>query len=139
VVTIGGDFIRAKFNSPQELKEKIDKYFTDMDVDDRPYTIAQLAVYLGCDRDVIYRYEHKNDEYHDIIKEARNKIIAYLEERTINGNNPAGKIFILKQYGYSDRVQTENVNVNISKTSDLKDEDLDKKIKELGEQLNDNS
>jgi hypothetical protein len=89
-----------KWESPEKLDADIKEYFEYCRVNKRPLTIAGMAAYLGCDRQTIYNYSYK-DEYFDVIKKARNKIIAYIEEELmIKGT--AGQIFVAKQYGYKD-------------------------------------
>lgn len=93
--------------TPQELEKKCQQYFDEHDTTARPYSIASLSEFLGIARMTFWNYS-KNDEYSNIINRAKNKIIAYLEERCIT-EGKAGLIFILKNYGYTDQRQIEHV------------------------------
>jgi len=94
--------MRASFSSPKELEKKIKEYYEYCDKFKKPLTIAGLAVFLGVDRNTVYNYQKKGDEYFRIIKKARDKVLASLEERAVTKGN-AGVIFILKNYGYTDK------------------------------------
>lgn len=91
----------AKWKSKQELQEKIDAYFIYCEDNKRPYTIAGIASFLDVSRQTIYNYSYK-EEFFDIIKKARDKIMAYIEEEAIIRGN-AGTIFVMKNYGYTDK------------------------------------
>ena len=79
------------------MKFLIDAYFDDCRDRQRPTTIAGLAVALKVDRQTIYNYRDR-DEFFGLIKEARDRILANLEEEMmIKGT--AGQIFLAKNYG----------------------------------------
>ena len=89
-----------KWESREKLQSDINEYFEYCKDNGRPQTIAGISAYLGISRQTFYNYSY-NEEYFDIIKKARWKIIAYLEEELmIKGS--AGQIFVAKQYGYRD-------------------------------------
>lgn len=96
------------WETPEALQEKVNEYFTYCDTNGRPPTIAGLAYYLDVDRQTIYNYGKKED-FFDIIKKARNRIMMYLEENAVMGAG-AGTIFVMKQYGYTDK---QEVDTNI--------------------------
>ena len=99
------------FNKPEELEILIDAYFDDCRDRQRQTTIAGLAVALKVDRQTIYNYRDR-DEFFGLIKEARDRILANLEEEMmIKGT--AGQIFLAKNYGYADSQQMEiNQTIN---------------------------
>lgn len=115
-----------KFGSPEELKEKIDKYFIQCDAERRPYTIAGLGVALGVDRKTIYNYSRKDHFFHTI-KEAREKILASFEERVAKEGKP-GQIFLMKNYGYADKVEIEQTGNNGPDLSGLTVEEIKKML-----------
>ena len=97
------------WDTPDELQTAIDSYFEYCDKNEKPYTIAGLAVFLDVDRQTIYNYE-KKQRYFDTIKKARDRVYNYMEEwAMIKGN--AGTIFLMKNYGYTDR-QEVNIEGN---------------------------
>ena len=92
-----------KFNSPEELQEKIDKYFEICDETGRPYTVTGLAVALDTNRETLRSYGEK-EEYSDTIKKAKAKCEQYLEEGMLTGKlNATASIFSAKNnYGWKD-------------------------------------
>jgi hypothetical protein len=119
--------------TPEELQTKIDKYFKKclenkgvfIDKLGREHkvpdpiipTIAGCAYEIDLDRESFYKYE-KKDEFRNIIKKAREYIIAQWENKLINTNtNAGGIIFISKNYGYTDKQEIEvsgDVNFNLT-------------------------
>lgn len=95
-----------KWASPEELQQDVDRYFDYCKEEEKHPTIAGLAYYTGVDRHTIYNYSYK-DEYFHIIKKARDRIMMGLEQTAIEKGN-AGTIFVMKQYGYTDRQEVTN-------------------------------
>jgi hypothetical protein len=111
------------FKTPEEMQTKIDTYFKKCEEHKQKIwkdgilteiakplipTIAGLAYELGTDRQTIYNYE-KRDEFFDTIKKARNKILSMMEDGMMNSEgNVTGKIFLAKNYGYSDRTEVSH-------------------------------
>lgn len=94
----------SKFNSPEEVQAIGDAYFLQMDQEKRPPTITGLAIALGTYRDVLIRYQEK-EEYYNVIKSLKERVHNFVEERLM-GNSPTGAIFWLKNYGWHDTQQT---------------------------------
>jgi len=96
----------------EELEKKVNNYFANCDKRKKPYTFAGLAYSLKIDRQTLYNYKEEGHIFFDIIKDARDKIKAYLEERLMEEGKP-GQIFIAKNYGYTDKQEiTNNINTN---------------------------
>lgn len=87
-----------KYNNPKKLEKIINNYFLE---EDKP-TLTGLAIYLGMSRETLNQYKNK-DMFSDIIKKAREKVMAIYEEKMIYANNPTGVIFALKNMGWKDR------------------------------------
>ena len=106
-----------KYKTPQELKGKVDAYFTYCEVQGKPKTMAGLAHALGMDRRSLVNYKDR-DEYKEILEEARRELEAYAEEILLSGGkNVAGVIFSLKNnYAWQD---DRNINQNINTTFSL--------------------
>ena len=104
-----------KFKTVQELQKCLDAYKKYLTENNRPPTIAGLAYYTGVDRHTIYNYE-KQDEYFHTIKNFRDWVLmTYEEEAIVKGNG--GIVFMLKNYGYTDRQDhnlTGDLGMNIS-------------------------
>jgi len=114
----------AKYKTAEDMQSKIDKYFVDgcntstclvngNEITRRVPTITGLALYLGfVDRYSLYEYEKKR-EFTCTIKGARARIVQHYEELA-QGNNVAGPIFMLKNFGYSDK-QEIDLNAKVTK------------------------
>jgi hypothetical protein len=118
-----------KYKTAAELQSKIEDYFdscwiekitqvTDIDgkitesnvrYQEKPYTIAGLASYLGfTSRQSLLNYDI-NIKFLDIIKRAKFKIEANVEEYLLEGKNAAGPIFWLKNHAdYKDKQEIEH-------------------------------
>lgn len=106
------------FSSPEEMETKIDQYFqdcpdyrqiaTDNGVVKIPTpTITGLALYLGfSDRHSLYDQERKPAFSHTI-KKARARMVKVYEMATQSGQC-AGAIFMLKNFGYTDKTEIEH-------------------------------
>lgn len=124
------------YESREALQEAIDKYFDsryeNIYIKDKegniietkreltkPLTIMGLCVALGLERQTLLNYS-KDDLYFDIIKQARQVVQTYVEERLLNSSNQTGAIFWLKNNaGYHDKQEIDsNVTTNVS-LSDL--------------------
>jgi hypothetical protein len=100
-----------RWATKEALQADLDKYWNYCEEKEKPPTIAGLAYYLNVDRQTIYNYS-KNDEYFDTIKKAREYVMMSLEETAIIKGN-AGTIFVMKQYGYTDKQEVEtNIKSN---------------------------
>lgn len=95
--------------SVEELNKRINNYKKYLEDTGNPPTIAGLAYYTKLDRQTIYNYM-KRDEYFDTIKEFRDWILMTYEERAMTNSQASGVIFLLKNYGYSDKQEIEHIN-----------------------------
>lgn len=85
------------WKDPIELKQLVFDYFNN----EKQPTLAGLAVALGISRSTLYNYEEK-DEFLDIIKKARERVVKIYEERLIYSDKPTGVIFALKNMDWHD-------------------------------------
>ena len=93
-----------KYSTPEEL-EAIGKAWKDQTLaSNEPLTITGLALALGfTSRLAVINYEVKPD-FVNAVKRIKLQIEAYAERRAMDAKgNPAGPIFALKNYGWSDR------------------------------------
>lgn len=88
-----------KFQSVEELKEKIDSYFKETEFEKQ--TITGLALYLDTTRELLCDYALK-DDFSDTIKRAKLMIENAYELRLIKRGG-SGDIFALKNFGWKDR------------------------------------
>lgn len=106
-----------KFQTPEELQQKIDEYFATTKLEEQ--TVTGLALHLDTFRDVLCDYQEK-DEFSNTIKKAKLRIEHAYEMRGLKVGN-AFDIFRLKNMGWKDRQETEmsgqikNINIEIAK------------------------
>lgn len=117
-----------KFKTPEELQEKIDKYYEWAKENKKHITITGLAWFLDTNRNTLLKYEDclDNDEllksvdddvkveFVNTIKRAKARIEMECEEGLYNKNSVVGTIFALKNnYGYVDKQEVVQKNENI--------------------------
>lgn len=122
-----------KYKTVQELNDAINRYFANCDAATKqkvvvvdgepklvnapnpiPYTIEELAVALGVDRDTLLNYEkdEKNKKFFGTIKEAKDKILGQkMRLALMKETHPLITIFDLKNnYGYEDKKVIDQTN-----------------------------
>jgi hypothetical protein len=112
------------FKSVEELQEKIDAYKEYLETSGKPPTIAGLAYYTGIDRQTLYNYKEK-DEFFGTIKKFVNWILSTYEEQAVEKGN-AGIIFLMKNYGYTDKQQVETtgeVTLRVKTPEEIEEEE----------------
>lgn len=116
-----------KYKTTAKLKKAIDAYFDECKELGDPLTVTGLGLKIGLTRKQLCDYA-KREPFSDIIIEAKQKVEHYAEKNLFAGN-PAGPIFALKNFGWKDK---QEIDQNIKHDfSDLSDEELDAKIKDL--------
>ena len=101
------------FEKAEDMQKAVDDYLTTNTIP----TISGLAFYLGFEsRQSFYDYEQR-EEFSYTIKRCRLFMEAHYEAR-LQGNNPAGSIFWLKNAGWSDKQE-------IDQQTTIKDERID--------------
>jgi hypothetical protein len=118
-----------KFQSVEELQQKIDEYFELCDEKGKPYTISGLAYFLGTNRQTLLNYEERS-EFFDTITRAKAKIEAFVEESLWQPKIATGVMFNLKNnFGWQDKQNLEHSGPDggaiqfISTTPDVVNED----------------
>ena len=114
---------KVYFTSPAQLQKKIDDYInncpdtktiTRKDGTEKTvpaYTITGLIYHLGFKNWQSFYDYAKKEGYADII--ARGKLFVEKEyEKKLSGANATGIIFALKNMGWKEKIETENVNNN---------------------------
>lgn len=121
-----------KFNTPEEMQEKIDAYFEWCDLPRRvitgnngnvkvvyePYTISGLCIHLDITRETLCDYG-KDPIFSDTVKKGKQKVENWVEKKAITGElNPIFSIFSMKHnFGWKDNQQ----NITINQTSTVND------------------
>ena len=95
-----------KYKTPEDMYLVIDAYFENCDSNNKPYTIAGLALALDMSTQALRDYQEK-DQFLGIIKKAKQRVENSFEER-LTGGSAAGSIFWLKNHaGYKDKQEIE--------------------------------
>ena len=109
-----GNTNALKYKNIEELQKGIEKYFNECDEKEKPYTMSGLAYSLDIDRTTLINYGER-DSYSTLIKKAKARVQAQLEENALMGKgNATFTIFNLKNnYGWRDSVEvTDNREIN---------------------------
>ena len=131
------------WSTPEELEKKIEEFYKWCDDNDKKKTVSRLAWYLGTNRTTLLNYENAEEfgwlkrlddttrrKYVNTIKRAKAFIESEYEELLMNKSSTTGAIFTLKNnYKWVDK--QEIVTTNDSNLDNIKQEDLDKRLKEL--------
>jgi hypothetical protein len=117
------DYSRLTFKTPEELRVQAFEYIQKPDevvvktirkegqpdekVTKPVATISGMALRLGFnDRFQMYRFANSHPDYGESIDYARALITMSFEQLAVVSQNPAAPIFLLKNLGYADRVET---------------------------------
>lgn len=103
-----GNTNALKYKTQEQLQKGIDAYFKECDEKEKPYTMSGLALSLGIDRVTLINYG-KSDLFFTLVKEAKDKVQAQLEENALMGKgNATFTIFNLKNnYGWKDNLEID--------------------------------
>lgn len=106
----------AHYETAEQLQAAIERYFES--TPDRP-TMSGLAVFLGfCDRQSMYDYQNRSEDFSCTIKAAISRIEAIHEQRLMDGQC-AGSIFWLKNRGWRDHTDLNHSGAVETKKADL--------------------
>ena len=100
------------YKNAKQLQKAVDEYWEGITNPQdgtlkEPPTVTGLALALGfADRRSFYDYE-QNGEFSYTIKRARTQVENFAEQR-LYSNSPAGAIFALKNFGWSDKQEMEH-------------------------------
>ncbi|MCH4182993.1 MAG: DNA-packaging protein [Prevotella sp.] len=99
---------KQTYNCAEGTARVIDNYFKDCDKRDAPYTMAGLAAWLHIDRSTLINYG-KKAQFSALIRDAKARVNAQIEERMMSGDVPPGSAtFLLKNnYGYVDKMEVK--------------------------------
>lgn len=108
-----------KYDSPEQMREKLTEYFDECDKKQAIPSIAGMALFLGfADKQSIYDYEKRKVDrdtgYACLLKKARLVIESVLNDSTMSKSSATGAIFRLKcNYGYKETQVVENKEYEI--------------------------
>lgn len=103
--------------SPEEFEARAEEYFREAAETNTPLTVTGLALAVGLSsRESLQEYARR-EEYSDPVKRAKLRV-EHAYECRLMGHSPAGAIFGLKNFGWSDKLaieQAEPVTIVIQK------------------------
>jgi len=128
------------FSTPNEMEQKACEYFeslittNDDGVYVKPSTITGIALYLGFNsRQGFYEYGNRPD-FSDIVTRIK-LAVENSYEKNLNSKFANGATFALKNMGWKDKSEVDNVNHNVSLelSEEQQQEAIDKIIKRQSE------
>jgi hypothetical protein len=94
-----------KYKTPAEMVEVARKYFDETLAAKEPITVTGTCIALGFNsRQALLNYEGR-PEFNDAIKSIKLVCESYAERQSYISRNPAGAIFCLKNFGWSDKTE----------------------------------
>ena len=101
--------------SVEQFERLADDYFATCEAQGKPPTVIGLILHLGLSRlSSLVRYE-KLPEFAYSVKRAKSRVEEYYEQQLTMGKNPAGAIFALKNFGWSDKQHVQHEGgINLS-------------------------
>lgn len=114
------------FKTEEEFYNAIIDYFEYCEETERFPNIAGAVVHMGIGRTTFYEYEAKYPNTFKLFQDI-------LEDNVLQSRDTTTKIFYLKnKFGYRDRIETENTNINNNTNKNIDFGHLSKEdIKEL--------
>ena len=100
---------RPYMYSPREIGDRMVMYFRNCVEYDKPFTITGLCMKIGISREWFLKLEKcSNNQFADTIKRGKLLMEFYWEMQAHLMPNPAWAIFMLKNFGWSDKSVIEN-------------------------------
>ena len=110
-------FGTLKYDNLADLESGIDNYFEDCDSNSKPYTMTGLAYSLNIDAKTLTNYGQK-DDYFPAIHRARQRCIAYAENRLYDKDGVQGAKFSLinnaERMGGLKYAEKQEINLDVA-------------------------
>tara|TARA_Y100001973_G_C5202120_1_gene338674 strand:+ start:1242 stop:1652 length:411 start_codon:yes stop_codon:yes gene_type:complete len=104
---------RKKMLTPEELSGKAEEYISSCTEESRPTRVG-LFRFMGFKTKQSFFDYMKDPEYKDVLEEALFLIEGQYEQQLANGRGDGGLVFALKQYGWADKQEVLNKNVDVT-------------------------
>lgn len=120
--------------SPVQLWRNTVAYFRVTIDSGQPLTLSGLAMFNGYSRKQLFNFMHTQslpEEFYFLF-EAAKFVEMYNEYAAHKKQNPAGPIFILKNFGWTDKIQVESTSTDAALTPDERS-DQQKRIDNFSE------
>lgn len=106
--TPGGSGTYPRYRTAEAMEAVINEYFVRKDFQEKPYTMAGLALSLGFKSAAALKtYEQRGEDFADVIEIARTRVEEWKNELLLEGGKQTnGVIFDLKNnHGWTDRME----------------------------------
>lgn len=91
-ITRGHDF---KYETPEEMQEKIDEYFDLCVAEERRPLVTGLILHLGYPNHTCFNRQAKRAGFEDVISTAKMRVVAAYEDYLLTGKGTQGAIFAM--------------------------------------------
>jgi hypothetical protein len=108
------------FKTPKDVEMLFNDYFNATPKEE--WTITGVCLHCHIHKDTFYEY-CKRDDYKDVFNRAR-LMVENAYELSLRKNGRAGDIFALKNFGWTDKQEVEQVNLNYDMSEDEANEIL---------------
>ena len=106
----GSSGFYPRYRSAEALEFAVNEYFSRKESEEKPFTMAGLALSLGFkSAKALSAYELRGEEYADIVEVARTRVEEWKNELLLEGGRATnGVIFDLKNnHGWTDRIENK--------------------------------
>jgi hypothetical protein len=128
------EYYTYKYNSSDELKQKIDEYFKDADEKKEPYTVVGLQLYINVSCDTWNKWmnkahtsmtEDERESFYEVANQAKKRCERWSLNNCLTGKGSTiGCIFNLKcNHGYIET--TKHINENREVVIENKEDDFE--------------
>jgi hypothetical protein len=125
---------RPYLYSPKEISELMIRYFRNCIDHYQPITITGLCLQLGISREGMRKMEKSSSkELGDIIKKGRQIVEAYYEYLLLSLPNPSFAIFVLKNMGWSDKMEIKSRSSASGALTEEDREEMKRRIRNFSE------
>ena len=106
-----------KIKSPEEFDRLVDSYIDMCRANNEPILLIGMVLALGLtSKEAFYNYGSEYAEFSESVKRARSLIELEYEKRLNINSSAAGPIFALKNFGWKDKQEVDNISSDGSMT-----------------------
>lgn len=106
-----------KIKSPEEFDRLVDSYIDMCRKNDEPVLLIGMVLALGLtSKEAFYNYGSEYAEFSESVKRARSLVELEYEKRLNVNSSAAGPIFALKNFGWKDKQEVDNISSDGSMT-----------------------
>ena len=106
-----------KIKSPEEFDRLVDSYIDMCRANNEPILLIGMVLALGLtSKEAFYNYGSEYAEFSESVKRARALVELEYEKRLNVNSSAAGPIFALKNFGWKDKQEVDNISSDGSMT-----------------------